>query len=176
MTKFEIPEFAELIGTGGGCDAWSIDYGETEYYMMITGWEGMGVPCEDDEGLYLCGIHSVKSNSCEEVTWKPIEHIFDEERRSSWVGDDKYISDWGEGEDSMFFYTQDYSGMMWFARMFYEEGQHSLIGKHGNKPKDLLSELLKAITWEPFSKEDTTLEIDREAAERIKNLCDQGAE
>lgn len=172
MTNFEMPKFAELIGTGGGCDAWSIDYGETEYYMMITGWEGMGVPCEDDEGLYLCGIHSVKSNSCAEVTWKPIEHIFDEYRRCSWKGSDVHISDWEEGEDSMFFYTEDYEGMMGLAEIFWFDGQ----GKHGNKPKDLLPELLEAITWEPFSKEDTTLEIDRETAERIKNLCDQEAE
>tara|TARA_Y100000004_G_scaffold173741_1_gene211870 strand:+ start:229 stop:714 length:486 start_codon:yes stop_codon:yes gene_type:complete len=161
MNNFEIPEFAELIGTGGGCDAWSIDYGETEYYMMITGWEGMGVPCEDDEELYLCGIHSVKSNSCAEVTWKPIEHLLPLSR-----------GHWEAGEDSLFMHTEDYEGMMEFAKTFYEDG----LGKHGNKPKDLLPELLEAITWEPFSKEDTTLEIDRETAERIKNLCDQEAE
>ncbi len=162
MNNFEIPGFAELIGTGGGCDAWSIDYGETEYYMMITGWEGLGVPCEDDEGMYLCGLHSVKSNSCAEVTWNPLEHLLTLHETRLWE----------EGADTMFFYTEDYEAMMEFAKTFYEDG----LGKHGNKPKDLLPELLEAITWEPFSKEDTTLEIDREVAERIKNLCDQEAE
>ena len=158
---FEIPEFAELIGTGGGCDAWSIDYGETEYYMMITGWDGMGVPCDEDQGSYLCGLHSVKSNGCAKVSWFSLEHLLP-----------LFGGHWEVGEDSLFIYTEDYEGMMEFAKTFYEDG----LGKHGNKPKDLLPELLEAITWEPFSKEDTTLEIDREAAERIKNLCDQEAE
>ncbi len=35
-------------------------------------------------------------------------------------------------------------------------------------PHNLLHELLDAIHWDAFSKEDTTLEIDRKVAEKIR--------
>lgn len=35
-------------------------------------------------------------------------------------------------------------------------------------PHDLLHQLLEAIHWHPFAQEDTTLEIDRNVAEKIK--------
>jgi len=35
-------------------------------------------------------------------------------------------------------------------------------------PHDLLHQLLDAIIWHPFSQDDTTLEIDRSVAEKIK--------
>tara|TARA_R100000322_G_C5365726_1_gene172113 strand:- start:228 stop:356 length:129 start_codon:yes stop_codon:yes gene_type:complete len=34
---------------------------------------------------------------------------------------------------------------------------------------DMLRELLDAIHWDAFAEDDTTLEIDREVAERIKH-------
>ena len=35
-------------------------------------------------------------------------------------------------------------------------------------PHDLLHQLLDALHWNPFSQDDTTLEIDRSVAEKIK--------